>query len=63
MGLYNGENPVVQLYGYHDLHTTDWEFKLKLTVVAYVLYSIQTGVSLNPGHYVKGNHPPFEIRF
>ena len=52
-----GKKPVVQLWGCHDLHTADGEFVLKITVIAYVMYSTQTGVSLNWGHYIKGNQP------
>ena len=46
MGLYNGEKPIVQLWCCHDLHTAEEEFVFKRTAIAYVVYSIQTGVRL-----------------
>ena len=51
------EKPVVQLWGCHDLNTTDREFVLKRLVIAYVIYSTQTGTTLNRGHYIKESHP------
>ena len=42
MGLYNGQNPVAQLWCCHDLHTADGESVLKRTAIADVVYSTQT---------------------
>ena len=47
---------VVSLLGCHDLHTADGESVLKRTAIAYVGYSIQTGIRLNRGHYIKESH-------
>ena len=57
MGLYNGKKAVAQLRGCHELFTTDREFVLQRTVIAYVVYSTQTGIGLNQGHYIKESHP------
>ena len=57
MGLHNENKPVFQRWGSHDLHTADGEFVLKRIAITYVEYSTQTGVSLNRGHYIKGNQP------
>ena len=57
MGLYNGKRPVAQLRGCHDLHTADGESVHKRTVKADVLYSTQTAIRLNRGHYIKGSNP------
>ena len=48
---------VVQLWSCHDLHTADKESGLKGTAIADVVYSIQTGIRLNQGHHIEGNHP------
>ena len=63
MGLYNGEKHVAQLWGRHDLHTADRESMFKRTVIDYVVYSIQTGIRLNWGPYIKENHPFSEHAF
>ena len=52
MGLYNGKKSVAQLSGCHDLLTADGESMLK-TAIADVVYSTQTGIRLNRGHYIK----------
>ena len=54
MGLYNGEKPVAQLLGCHDLHTTDGESVIKRKAIACVVYSTQAGIRLNRGHSIKG---------
>ena len=48
---------VAQLRGCHDLHTADGESVHKRTAIDDVVYSTQTGISLNRGHYIKSNHP------
>ena len=40
----------------HDIQTTEKEFVFKSIGKSYVVYSIQIGVNLNQGHYMKGNH-------
>ena len=57
MRLYNGKKPVAQLWCCHDLHTADGESVLKRTAIADVVYSTQTGIRLNRGHWIKGSHP------
>ena len=47
-GLYNRKKTVVQLRSCHGLNTADREFLLK---------RLQTGVSINLGHFIKGNQP------
>ena len=47
---------VAQLWCCHDLHTADGESVLKRTAIADVVYSLQTGITLNPGDYIKGSH-------
>ena len=49
--------PVAQLWGCHDLHTADGESVLKRTAIADEVYSTQTGIRMNRGHYIKGLHP------
>ena len=56
MGLYNENKSVAQLSGCHDLHATDGKTVLKRTAIADVVYSTQTGIILNRGHYIRGNH-------
>ena len=51
-----GKN-VAPLWSCHGLHMADGEFVLKWSAIAYVLYSTQTGIRLNRGHYIKGSHP------
>ena len=41
----------------YDLHTTDGEYFLIRTAISYVVYSTQTGIRLNGGHYIKQSHP------
>ena len=55
MGLYNGKKPKAQPC--HDLHTGDGESMFKRTAITDVVYSTQTGIRLNRGHYIKGSHP------
>ena len=62
-GLHNGKMHKVQLWGCHDLHMTDWEFLLKRTAIDNVVCLIQRGVSLNQGHFIKGNHPLLKLAF
>ena len=50
MGLYNWKKPVAQ-------HTADRESMLKRTAISYVVYSTQTGIRFNRGHYIKESHP------
>ena len=49
--------PVAQFWGCHDLHTADGESVLKRTAIALVVYSTQTGIRINRGHYMKRSHP------
>ena len=56
VGLYKNKL-VAELWGYHDLHTTDGESVLKRTTIAYVVYSTQTGIRLKRGHHIKESHP------
>ena len=58
-----GKKHVAQLRGCHDLHTADRESVFKRTVIDYVVYSIQTGIRLNWGHYIEENHPFSEHAF
>ena len=44
MGLNNQENPIAQLWGCHDLHTTDGESMLKRAAIPYVVYSTETAI-------------------
>ena len=46
----------IKLLGCLDLHTTDGESVLKRTAIAYVVYSTQTGIRLNRGHFIKASH-------
>ena len=57
IGLNNRKRPVFQLQCCHYLQIGDGESGLKRLAIGYVVYSIQTGVRLNQGHYIKGNHP------
>ena len=45
------------VYICHDLHTADGESVLKRTAIVYVVYSTQTRIRLNQGHYIKAIHP------
>ena len=57
MELCNWKIPVDQLLGCHDLHTADGESLLKRTAIADVVYSTQTGIRINRGHYIKEANP------
>ena len=44
-----GKKPVAQPWGCHDLHTV-------YGGIHGLVYSTQTGIRLNQGHYIKGSH-------
>ena len=54
MGLDKGES--LELNSIVVMTYKNGEFVLKNMAIGYVVYSIQTGVSLNRCHYIKGNH-------
>ena len=56
MELYNGKNSS-SLVDWHDLHTADGDSVIKRTATADVVYSTQTGIRLNRGHYIQISNP------
>ena len=54
MGLYNVKK---QKLNFEVVMTYIRESVLKRTKIACVVYSTQTGIRLNRGHYIKESHP------
>ena len=57
-GFIKGEQHVAQLWGLSwPTYTTDGEYVLKWIAIAYVVYSTQTRIRLNQGHYINVSDP------
>ena len=57
MGFHDGKKSIAQLKGCHGLYTSNGESVLKRTAIADVVYSTQTGIRLNRGHYIRESQP------